>query len=379
MGPRLSGYPYRSLFAWVATLALIWLALCSPWSSGWNWTCAAGVIVVLLVAMAIATRRIRERQASTRHVLVAIDAALASLPAYVKRNMLLVIAVGGASLAETVARKERATENREAGPGHADGSFANLFGAYSVRITDTAIWVRTDEPARLAHLADALTRWRDGQGPDALAYLIAADRIATESGLAASLKRWRSAIAETARAVGYRIPVCVAVYAEEEANPAAGESPWFGVCGASALEIDTLPALVASRLEHYARAAISANPGPRARRAARLDALTRWACDAVLPALVDAQRGSQPLHITGFGVTAVEGRHASGSAYGQFVSSITGLALSAANGTGLACPLPEPLIRGIAPQPARQAWPRALAHAFIWLVACFCAAAAASA
>ncbi|MEZ0606527.1 OmpA family protein [Paraburkholderia sp. IW21] len=377
-GTRLAGYPYRTLCVWIATLALIWLALCSPWPFVWNGVCAALVVLMAVVAIVIATRRIRERQQATRHVLSAIDTALASLPSDIKRNTPLIIAVGDAPHIVRTAREARPEGAPLGEPVHADGSLADLFGSDLVRITDTAIWVRSDDPARLAHLADALKRWRDGQGPDAVAYPVAADRVDSQPNFAAALKQWRGAIAEASRAVGYPLPVCVAVYAEE-VHSAAGDCPWFGVSGGSALRIETLSELVASRLEQYMRMGLSINPEPRARRAAQLDALTRWACDAVLPALVDAQRGSQPLHVTGFGVTAIEGRPGPHSLYRQFVSSITGLTLSAANGRRLTCPLPEPLIRGIPPQPARRTLPRALAHAFACLAACFCAAAAASA
>ncbi|WP_408535559.1 OmpA family protein [Paraburkholderia fungorum] len=377
----MSGYPYRTLFAWMAALALIWLALCSPWSFAWNGVCAALVVLMTIVAMVIATRRIRERRHATRHMLSAIDTALASLPSDIKRNTPLVIAVGGAPHSERTAREARPGETALEGGVHVEGSLADLFGRDLVRMTDTAIWVRSNDPARLAHLADALRRWRDGQGPDAVAYPIAADRIDSQPDFAVALKRWRGAIAEASRALGYPLPVCVAVYAEE-ADAAAGDCPWFGVSGGCALRIDTLPALVASRLEQYTRVGISIDPEPRARRAARLDALTRWACDAVLPVLIGTQRGAQPLQVTGFGVTAIEGHPFPHSPYREFVTSITGLTVSAASRarlTRLACPFPDPLIRGIPPQPARRTLPRALAHAFVCLAACFCAAAAASA
>ncbi|MGQ7933546.1 OmpA family protein [Paraburkholderia sp. D1E] len=377
-GIRLSGYPYRTLFVWIATLALIWLAAFSPWSFTWNAVCAALVVLMVVVAIVIATRRIRELRQATRYVLSAIDTALASLPSDIKRNTPLVIVVVGAPYIERTVRETRPEGTPLEEGGDPEGSLADLFGPDLVRITDTAIWVRSNDPTRLAQLADALKRWRNGQGPDAVAYPIAADRIDSQPSLAAALKRWRVAIAEASRAVGYPLPVCVAVYAEET-DPAADDCPWFGVSGGGDLRIEALPALVSSRLEHYTRVGMSIDPEPRARRAARLDALARWACDAVLPALIDVQRGSHPLRVNGFGVTAIEGRPSPHSLYSQFVASITGLALSTVNGARLACPFPETLIRGIPPQPVRRSLPRALAHTFACLAACFCAAAAASA
>lgn len=354
-GRSLTGYPYRTLTVWVAILALIWLALCSPWSSGWNIFFAVLAVFATLVAIVIATKRIRTRRDATRHVLSAIDAALSSLPSDIRRNAALVLAVSD--------------EN---------GPLTDAFDTDLVRITDAAIWVRCEEPTRLPHLADALKRWRDGQGPDAVACLIAADRMLSQASLAASLKRWRSAIGEAGRAVGYRLPVCVAVYVEEIQH-APDECPWFGISSDEPLRTDSLVTLVASRVAAYTRMAIPMSREPRAHRAAQLDGLTRWACDVVLLQLVDAQRNSHPLRVTAFGVTAIEGRPAPDSLFGQFAASATGLTLPVTNGARLRYSLPEPLIRGIPLQPVRRALPRALAHAFVWLAACFCAATAASA
>jgi outer membrane protein OmpA-like peptidoglycan-associated protein len=373
----LSGYPYRTLFIWTAILALLWLTLCSPWSPGWNAVAAVLVVFVMILLVVVATRRFRARQKATRHVLSAIDVALDSLPADLKRNMPLVLAIGDGSLGA-----HRPEGSSTAGTADAPGPLADVFGSHPVLITDATIWVRVDEPARLMHLADALKRWRDGQGPDAIAYLMAVDRIDSEATLSSNLKRWRSAIGETSRALGYPLPVCVAAYAEE-AHAAPDECPWFGVSGSEPLQTGTLAALVASRAARYTRTAIPQSRGPRAHRSAHLDALTRWACDAVLPALVEVQRivqrGSQPLLVTALGLTTIDGRPARGSPYHRFVSSITALNFASGEGTRPRYPLPEPLIRGIPPQPVRRALPRALAHAFVWLAVCFCAAAAASA
>ncbi len=354
-GRSLTGYPYRTLTVWVAILALTWLALCSPWSAGWKVFFALLAVFAALVAIVIATRRIRTRRDAARHVLSAIDAALSSLPADIKRNTPLVFAVSDES-----------------------EPLADAFGTDLVRITDTAIWVRCEDATRLAHLADALKRWRDGQGPDAIACLIPADRIVSQARLAASLKRWRSAIGEAGRAVGYRLPVCVAVYAEE-IRRAPDECPWFGISSSEPLRIDSLVTLVASRVAAYTRMATPMSREPRAQRAAQLDAITRWACDVALPELVDTQRNGHALRVSAFGVIVVEGQPAPDSLFGQFVATATGLTLPVTHGTRLRYPLPEPLIRGIALQPARRASPRALAHAFVCLAACFCAAAAASA
>ncbi|GAB3626087.1 flagellar motor protein MotB [Pandoraea terrae] len=351
----MAGYPYRTLITWIASLTLIWLAFCSPWSAGWNAVLAMLTGFLALLSFVIATRRVRARRAATAHLLIAIDTALLSLPGNLKRNTPLVLAVSDANRA-----------------------LDHVFGVDRIRITDTAIWVRAGAPADLMHLADALQRWRGGQGPDAVAHLIAADKADSDAVLGASLKRWRSAIGEASRAVGYPLPVCVAVYAEE-ARPAPDECPWFGVSGSEPLRIDTLPALVASRADQYTRMTIAEHREPAAYRSARLDALTRWACRAVLPALVDTQRAGHPLRITSFGVTGVQGRPAPASPYGQFVADAAGLTFPSTGGPRIRYPLPEALIRGIPRQPVRSLASLALAHAFVWLALGFCAAAAASA
>src|SRR5436309_8898112 len=53
---------------------------------------------------------------------------------------------------------------------------------------------------------------------DAVACLIAADHARDAAVLTAALKRWRVAIGEASRAVGYSLPVCVAVRSEEHTS-----------------------------------------------------------------------------------------------------------------------------------------------------------------
>lgn len=370
----MTSYPYRAQWVWIASLVLIWLALWSPCSTGWNVVVAMGVIAIALAGIAIATRRIRARRRATGHVLAAIDAALGAVPSDIKRNTPLVLTVSDASSLRGIAAGGWGTTATSMTTGMLTGTS----GTELVRITEAAIWVRCDEPQQLMHLADALKHWRDGQGPDAVAYLVAADWTDTEEAFATSLKRWRIAIDEASRAVGYRLPVCVAIYAEE-AHAAADECPWFGVSGASPVQIATLPTQVAASVARYTRMTIPMLREPRAHRSAQLDALTRWACQAILPALVEPQRGSSPLRVTAFGVTEIEGRPAPASLYGQFVTQTTGLTLPTTDGIRLSYPLPAPLIRGIPAQSVERALPRALAHAFVSLTVVFCAAAATSA
>ena len=354
-GKRLSGYPYRTLFVWIAALALIWLALCSPWPEEWNAVGAALVVFLAIAGLVVATRRLRARREATQHVPEALDRALGSLPHDIKRHTPLILAASDAI-----------------------GPLADIFGDTPVRITDAAIWVRCDEPTQLMHLADTLKRWRDGQGPDAVAVLIAADRLDSESSLAASLRRWRSAISGANRAIGYALPVCAAIYAEE-AHQAPDVCPWFGFSGGTPSQDESLPTLVALRATEYIRLAGPPDRQLRAHRAALLDTLARWTSDVVLPALGDEQRGSPSIRVAALGVTLVEGCPAPNSLVGRFITQSTGLTLAATQGRRQSYPLPDALLRGMAPQAARHALPRALAHAFVWLALGFCATAAASA
>ena len=355
----MTGYPYRTLALWVAALCLAWLAFSSPWPATWNVLFALLTVAVAAVAMLIGTRRARVRRQASQAVLQAINASLDSLPGEMRRNMRLVLAVG-----------------------EPDGATAHAFGDDLVRITDAAIWVRVEMPARLAHVADALKRWREGQGPDAVVVLIGVDQVRDAAMLNTGLGRWRLAIGEASRALDYPLPVCVAVYAEEAGGP-PDDCPWFGASGAGTPAGDALAAQVAARLDQYSRAAVPADRTARTYRAARLYAVARWACANPLQALKDdgreGVRGGRSISLAAFGVTAVRGAPATGSLYAGFVTQTTGLVIASCEGRRARYPLPEPLIRGIAPQPVRRALPRALAHGFAWLALTFCAAAAASA
>lgn len=351
----MNGYPYRAITGWIAALALAWLGFSSPWPVTWNLLLAAFVVAAAVVLILTATRRIHARMRASQAMLKAADASLAALPGDLRRNTPLVLVIG---------------DN------------APAFGDALIRITDTAIWVRADEPTRLAHLADALSRWREGQGPDAVACLVGADNANDPAVLAATLRSWRSAIGEASRAVGYPLPVCLGVYAAEAGGP-PDACPWFGISGSGIAQGDALRAQLGACLAPYPLAVLPADRKARAYRAARLEALAGWACEALLPVLCgdgregrDGWRSARPADIAAFGVIALPGVPAADSLYAGFVARTTRLLPAGRGGAAPACyPLPEPLLRGIPRQPVR----RALAHAFVWLAAAFCAAAAASA
>src|SRR5207253_3513759 len=85
-----TGYPYRTLFGWIAALALAWLALSSPCPATWNLLLAAFTVGLALLAIIVATRRVRARQSASHPVLQAIDASLDGLPRDIRRNTPLV-------------------------------------------------------------------------------------------------------------------------------------------------------------------------------------------------------------------------------------------------------------------------------------------------
>ena len=283
------------------------------------------------------------------------DGALRTLPGDIRRNTPLVLA-----LSESASVQARA------------------FGNDVVHVTDAAIWVRVDDPARLKYIADALKRWREGQGPDAVAYLVEADTAVDAATLTAATLRWRTAIDEASRAVGYPLPVCVAVYAAEaDATPLP--CPWFGLSGTLPSPPNALADQVAASALAHARWVPQEARARWACRAAQLDAAARWAAGALLPGLTDTGRGTRAVNCVAFGLTVVQGATSSASLVGRYARAMTGLTQPSPTTAPARLPLPDALLRGIALQPVQLALPRALAHAFVALAVAFCAVAGASA
>ncbi|MCO5397754.1 OmpA family protein [Ralstonia soli] len=351
----MTGYPYRTVFVWGAVLALFWLAACSPWSVAWNLGIGTAVALVACIALAAATRRIRAGRAASRQVLSAMDSALRTLPGNIRRNTPLVLAVGESS-----------------------GVLARAFGNDVVHVTDVAIWVRVEDPVQLKYIADALKRWREGQGPDAVAYLVDTDSTVDAATLTAATLRWRTAVDETSRAVGYALPVCVAVYAAESAVSQL-PCPWFGLSGVLPSQRSALTDQIAASALAHARWVAQGERARWAYRVAQLDAAARWAAGALLPGLTDSGRGTRSVNLVAFGVTAAQGAVSSDSLVGHYANAITGLKQPSLTAAHARLPLPDALLRGIALQPMQHPLPRALAHAFVGLAVALCAAAGASA
>ncbi|KAI3589512.1 Outer membrane protein [Cupriavidus sp. U2] len=353
--PIVKGYPYRAVAIWVMLLALAWLAFWSPWSDTWN--AFLGLAAVLAaVALCWVSRHLSTRAAPSQAALQSIATSLDGLPGHVRRTVPLVLTLG-------------------------DSALASAFGDDPIRITGDAVWVRVEHATDLAGLAVALRHWREGQGPDAVAWLVAADQHADFPELSGYLRRWHAVIAEAGRALGYPLPVCLAIYAADAGGP-PDACPWFGVSGREIESGDTLCEHLATGLTAYPQVATPLDREKRMHRAARLGAVARWAADVVLPvAREGADPGSHvsPLKLTGFGVTAVSGPQGVDSHFGTFVSEKTGLLSTARTAPETPYPLPAPMLAGIPTQRPQPVLPRALAHAFVWLVLAFCAAAAASA
>lgn len=351
----MTGYPYRIVFVWLAALAMFWLAACSPWPKTWNIGIAVAVLLATGVALAVAIRHTRARRAASRQVLTAIEHALQSLPGDTLRNTPLVLTIGDSA-----------------------GALSQAFARDVLLITNAAVWVRVDEPAQLKHMADALKRWRSGQGPDAVAYLVDANHAIDDAAFAAATRYWRTAVDEASRAVGYALPVCAAVYVAQ-ADAAEEACPWFGMSGNLPQDQSALVDQIAAAALAHARWVAQEERARWAYRAARLNAAARWATATVLPALADAGRGVRPVNLVAVGVTVISGHASSVSLLSRYMAAITGLSAPASSGVQPRLPLPNALLRGIAMQPVSRAMPRALAHAFVGLAVAFCAAAAASA
>ncbi|RDS83882.1 OmpA family protein [Dyella monticola] len=347
----MSAYPYRLQILWITLLVLTWLGYCSPWSGERNLLLGAVMVLVTAASLIGITRRARTRRRTTARILTEVNGTLRTLPSGLKRHTPLVITVGDPN------------------------AMSGAWGDDIVRITDAAIWVRCDMPVTLMHVADALKRWRNGQGPDAVALLIAADQGNADTLAAAAWKPWRSAIGAASRAVGYTLPACLAVYAQTPWGK--GECPWFGTSGSVPLDAHALPDFLTSRLQRYALAASPAEPESRGLRFALLDALVRWSSKALWPLWAD---GRSPLHVMAFGVTVVPGVPVSGAPFGCFVAQLTGLTGASTKGRASPrYPLPDALLAGMPRQPIRRAWPRALAHAVMALTVFFGAGTVASA
>ena len=371
------GYPYRLLLCWITLLALTWLGLCAPWSLAWHIFLACGAASIAAFAWIMASRRLQARLRATSPVRYAMDKALPGLSTDVKQHTPLILLIGS---------QHRAVDTHGATQ---DGSALD-----AVHITEAAIWVTLSDPTQLMHVAVALKAWRDGQGPDGVAYLVAADRTDIGEGhdacdlantarytLSTETKRWRHAIQATSRALGYSLPTCVGVFAEQSL-PGHDHTSWEWVStDRSGSEQDAARQSYAHARSHW-------------------HALSTWARIHVIPTLTQATAGSPALQLAAFGVTTIGGWPNPASSYRRYVTSITALvppSRSVVMATPPAAhlqhpddahnafdrgdrpPMPDPLIIGLPMQRVQSVLPRFLCDALIAAAVFFCLAAMASA
>jgi outer membrane protein OmpA-like peptidoglycan-associated protein len=407
------GYPYRILLCWITLLVLIWLGLCSPWSLAWNIAVGCGAVFIIGSAWTLASRRIQAILLAARTVRYTMDTALPSLAAEVKHLTPLILLVTDNNDISRVSSVK-------------DGTCA----IDSVHITDTAIWVVISEPTHLTRAAVALKAWRAGQGPDGVAYLVAADRTGICDGsdvvhgarytLATETKRWRYAIQASNRALGYSLPVCVGVFAEQVLTE-HNRRPWGwistdisaekrGLDGIASIrsdqvDADLLFASLPSDITRFGHAASDAARQSYAHARSHWHALSSWARLHVMPELTDSDPGTPALQLAAFGVTTIAGRPNPKSPYRRYVASITALSqviaddamdtdathpshadnasrpayVDKARHSLPVHPMPDPLILGLPKQRVPNALCRFLCDAYIALAVFFSAVAAASA
>jgi len=358
-------YATGTLYVWILTLVLVWLIFCSPWSIGWTLTLAVLAVLVGISALFVAFQSNRSRRIATQEILADITLPLHNLPAGLLHNTPLVLVAGDAV------------------------SLQASFGDTSVRLTDAAIWIRVTEVAQLMYIADALMHWRDGQGPEAIIYLMHTNDPLEQTRLRATLLSFRSAISETSRAIGYRLPTGIAMYLQDNALPSTNNGIWFGATGSEPLKIASVSEHVASALAQYSQ---FLPPQDAMRRrlgylTARVDALAQWASSTLLPTMTDQQGRTEQVQLLAFGVTTVTGATARQSAFSRFSATRTGLmqrdtvssALSLSSHSSSSWPLPDILLPAFPLRLVRPALPATLAHALVWALIFFAGAAAASA
>lgn len=354
--PIVKGYPYRAVASWVILLALVWLAFWSPWSRTWNVLLGATIVVTAVVLYWV-SRHVHTRQQDPTVALQSIATSLDGIPRHLRRTVPVVLTLGDAAL-------------------------ASAFGNEPIKVTANAIWVRVESAPGLTRLAVALRHWREGQGPDAVACLVAAEHHRELPELSGHLQGWHAAIVEAGHALGYPLPVCLAVYAEESGGP-TDECPWFGVSGLDSAGVGTECERLVPCFTAYPQTAMPLDRDKRMHRAARLGAVAQWAADVLLPVLREGGNPGlhgRPLSVAAFGVTAVSGPQGTDSHFSRFTSAKTGLVCATRSAAPQgAYPLPAPMLAGIPVQSPQPILGRALAHAFVWMTLAFCAAAAASA
>ncbi|KVH73728.1 flagellar motor protein MotB [Burkholderia ubonensis] len=345
------GYPSRLMAAFAAALALavIWLVL--PLGPGVAWMLTVIVGLVALALIGWCTYRLSRAREQSAHVLTALGAATADIPANLRTRMPLVLVTGDG----LPALFDRIGETRHA------------------HVGDGGIWLRVDRPQDLPRLAVAVRQWRDGRAPDGVVLSIAPALHTGTDVLVQKLRVIRQAVADAARMLGTRLPGYVAVYQRLATGPVGFATPeWYGVSSAAHL-------MDADRFEPVIRAAedaVQRAMGDRAAasRAAALASIIGWTQRVVLGALADRQLPATPWALFGAGWIDCGPATGPNGPWERDVELQTRVRRSTSAASPTPWPLPQPLIEAM----PRRYWlsPRvaAAAHALALLA---CAAAAA--
>jgi outer membrane protein OmpA-like peptidoglycan-associated protein len=347
------GYPFRviTVFAAALALAVIWLVL--PLEHSVAWTITAIIVVLTLLPVWWYARQRSLARDLNAHVLHALGATTAEIPAKLLARMPLVLVTGDG----LTALFNRNAEERYA------------------HIGEGAIWLRVDRPQDLPRLALAVTQWRNGHAPDGIVLSVVPALHPTEDVLTHRLRVVRQATADATRMLGTRLPGYVAIYQRltgDETPRRDGEAlgrqitrQWYGVSSSSRL-------LDAQRYEEAIRAAeseVQCAVGDRtvAARAAALASIVGWTQRIVIGALTDRQQPATPWAL--FGAGWIDCGLASGptNPWVRDVGRQTHVMRAQANASPQPWPLPQPLISAM----PRRRWisPRlvALVHALALL------------
>ncbi|MFC0401896.1 OmpA family protein [Paraburkholderia rhizosphaerae] len=374
------GYPFRSVVAFAAVLALavLWLVLPVGRALASLSTVVIGLLALVLVWTR--TRQIALARAQNAQVLTALGIAAAEIPVRLRTRMPLVLVTGDG----LPALFDRDGDTRFAYVG------------------DGAIWLRADRHQDVPRLSVAVRQWRDGRAPDGVVLSIAPALHAGVDGLTQRLRRLREALADASRMLGARLPTYVAIYQRSAtakrligssdgpagdattsaALQATGSSPgvatpqWYGVSSDVPLasqefdqrarehRIDAVLRAAEAEARQTGTSGISA-----AARAAALASLVDWTGRAVLDVLTDHRQPSAPCALYGVGWIDCGPATGSGKPWELDVESQTAVVPASVAASPAPWPQPQPLIRAM----PRRLWvsPRvaALAHAFA-LTAC---------
>ncbi|KWA18768.1 OmpA family protein [Burkholderia territorii] len=345
------GYPSRLMAAFAAALALavIWLVL--PLGPGVAWMLTVIVGLVALALIGWRTYRLSRAREQSAHVLTALGAATADIPANLRTRMPLVLVTGDG----LPALFDRIGETRHA------------------HVGDGAIWLRVDRPQDLPRLAVAVKQWRDGRAPDGVVLSVAPALHTGTDVLVQKLRIIRQAVADAARMLGTHLPGYVAVYQRLTTGPGGSATPeWYGVSSATRLTD-------ADRFEPAIRAAedaVQRTMGDRvaATRAAALASIVGWTQRIVLGALADQQQPATPWALFGAGWIDCGPVTGPNGPWERDVELQTRVLRASSAASPTPWPLPQPLIEAM----PRRYWlsPRlaAVAHVLALLA---CAATAA--